>query len=113
MDISAATGKPLQAVVEAISKAALNGSTGGLARLGIKIKDVNGDMLTLDEIMQNASDTMGGAMSEQADTAAGKMARLQVAMDEAKETIGTALLPLVEGLTGALFDLANPTRQAL
>jgi hypothetical protein len=76
-----------------------------LARLGIKIKDLNGDTLTLDEIMQNAADTMGGAMAEQADTAAGKMARFRVSMDEAKETIGAALLPLVEGLTDALFDL--------
>ena len=64
MDIAAATGKPLQTVVDAIAKAAQNGSTGGLARLGLKIKDVNGEMLTLDEIMGNAQDTMGGAMSE-------------------------------------------------
>ena len=93
MDISAATGKPLQAVVEAISKAAQNGSTGGLARLGIKIKDVNGEMLTLDEIMQNAADTMGGAMATQAETASGKMAILNVKMEEAKEALGAQLMP--------------------
>ena len=94
MDISAATGKPLQAVVDAISKAAQNGSTGGLARLGIKIKDVNGEMLTLDEIMQNAAATMGGAMAQQADTAAGKMAILNVKMEEAKEALGVQLMPV-------------------
>ena len=46
-----------------------------------------------------------GQCPNAADTAAGKMARLQVAVDEAKESLGTALLPIVEGVTDALFDL--------
>lgn len=112
MDIATATGKPLQTVVEAISKAALNGSTGGLSRLGLKIKDVNGEMLTLDEIMQNAEKSMGGATAEAADTAAGKMARLQIAVDEAKEGFGQLiLLPVAEWLSDIFFSLEQPGDQ--
>ena len=113
MDIAAATGKPLQTVVDAIAKAALNGSTGGLARMGIAIKDINGNALSLDEILQNASRTMGGAMATRAETAAGKMDRLRVAMDEAKEELGGALLPAIEGAIPLIMEAIKPLSLAI
>ena len=112
MDIAAATGKPLQAVVDAISKAAQNGSTGGLARLGLKIKDVNGAALSLDEILQEATRTMGGAAAAAAETGAGSVARLQVAFEETKEEIGSAFIPILieaaDAVLGLMDSFKNP-----
>ena len=95
MDISAATGKPLQTVVEAIGKSINTQTVGPMGRLGLKTKDAAGNMLTLDEVLQDAQRTMGGAMAAAAETGAGSMARLQVAFDETKEEIGTAFIPIL------------------
>lgn len=107
MDISAATGKPLEAVVSAMGKAINNNAVGPLGRLGLKVKDASGEMLTFDEVMQEAQRTMGGAMETAAGTGAGAMARLQVQWDEAKESLGSALIPvLIEAAdqVSALFE---------
>jgi hypothetical protein len=50
-----------------------------------------------------------GAASEAADTFEGKMRRLKIGMDEAKESLGTALLPTVEKFITFLNDTGIPT----
>jgi hypothetical protein len=49
----------------------------------------------------------GGAAAANAETMAGKMARLKVGLDEAKESIGAALIPVVEKLLAFLIPLAT------
>lgn len=105
MDIATAKGLPLETVTKAIGKAA-GGAVGPLGRLGIKIKDAEGNTLSLDEALAEANRTMGGATATAADTAAGKMQILRVRMDEAKESIGTAVIPI-------LADLAEQGSDAL
>lgn len=95
MNIATARGLDVEAVTLAMSKAQL-GNVGALGRLGIATKDAEGKMLTYDEVLANASRTMGGAAAEAADTLEGKLARQNVAWDEANESIGTALIPLME-----------------
>src|SRR5436190_1869359 len=63
-----------------------------------------GDM---NAIMAELSRTTGGSAAAAADTAAGKMARFQVAMDETQETMGTALLPVMGALAGVMTTVAN------
>lgn len=94
MDISAATGKPLEAVVGALQKGYL-GNVGGLSKLGIATKDAEGKTLTFKEIMRKAVDTYGGAASQAAETTAGKMAVMRNKMNDVVETIGTQLIPIV------------------
>jgi len=53
-----------------------------------------------------------GAASEAADTFEGKMKRLKVGLDEAKESLGEVLLPTVEKFIGFLNDTGIPTLNA-
>lgn len=112
MDIAAATGKPLQTVIDAMGKAINNNSIGALGRLGLKVKDASGEFLTFDEVMQEAQRTMGGAMETAASTGAGSMARLQVAISEAMEEIGTVALPLVVEAADEIIEELNNIRTA-
>jgi hypothetical protein len=64
--------------------------------------------------MAAMSDTFGGAAAESAETAAGSMKRLGVALGEAKEGVGAALLPILEKALPVLQKFAtwaqeNPT----
>ena len=99
MDISAGTGRDLETVTLALSKG-FAGSTVGLSRLGAGLdKSIlqTGDMAT---ITQALSDKFQGQAAAAADTYSGKLARISVAANQAKEDIGYALL-------GALDSLAN------
>jgi len=54
----------------------------------------------------------GGAAAANAETYAGQIARVQVAFDEAKETLGTALLPILDKLLKFINENALPAIQA-
>lgn len=99
MDISAGTGRDLETVTLALSRG-FAGSTTALSRLGAGIdKSIlqTGDMA---QITQALSDKFQGQAAAAADTYSGKLARISVAANQAKENIGYALL-------GALDSLAN------
>jgi len=107
LDVSAGTGKELSAVTEAIAKA-YDGNFGALKKLGvpldeniIKTKDFDGAMLAL-------SRTFDEQASIQADTFQGKMARLTVAFDEAKETVGSYVLDAITPLLSTFVDKGVP-----
>lgn len=111
LDITAATGKPLEAVSNALGKA-YDGNATSLARLGlgldanlIKSKDT-------DAIFQQLTQTFGNFAENEAETTSKKFERLKIAMDEAKETIGAALLPLVERLATYLLTTFVPNMNA-
>jgi phage-related protein len=106
LDISASTGKDVEAVSQAVAKA-YGGSTGSLKKLIPSLDDAvlaGGDM---EQIMAAVADQTGGAMAASADTAAGKMKIFQNAMGEAQEEAGSALLPLMTKLSGVLVTLAT------
>jgi phage-related protein len=58
------------------------------------------------------TDLFGGAAAANADTYAGKIARVQVAFDEAKETVGAALLPILDKLLQFINKNALPAINA-
>jgi phage-related protein len=101
IDIAAGTGKSLQAVTEALSKAQ-EGNLAGLSRLGVGITRAELATLSFDEVTAKLASTFEGQATVQADTFQGKMARLSVAFNEAKETVGAFILdavtPLVENI---------------
>jgi hypothetical protein len=62
---------------------------------------------SLDEIMAALSKTFGGQAATAAGTAQGQFKRLNVALDEAKESIGMALLPAVMEVLPYLINFGN------
>ena len=95
LDISAATGKSVEAVSNALGKA-YEGNTGALTRLGIGLSSAEIKSLGLKGTMDQLASTFGGAATEQANTLEGQIQRLKIGFDEAKESVGAALLPAVK-----------------
>jgi hypothetical protein len=95
MDVSAGTGKNLNTVTEALAKAAA-GSTTALGKLSPELKQMEKDGASADEMMAALSGTFMDQASTAAGTAEGQFKRLSVGLAETKETIGAALLPVIE-----------------
>jgi hypothetical protein len=106
MDIAAATGKPLSAVTDALAKA-YGGNTKALAKLDPKLKGLITDGLDAEGAMSVLADTFGGAATTKANTAEGQFQRLSVSLAETKETIGAALLPIIEKVLPYLTKLGD------
>jgi hypothetical protein len=108
LDVSAGSGKSLEAVTNAMAKAA-EGNTASLAKLGIGLTSAQLKTMSLDEITASLANTFGGQAAAQADTFAGKMARLQVAFDEGKETIGSFVLDAITPMIDTVVNKVIPT----
>jgi hypothetical protein len=106
MDISAATGKPLEAVVGALEKA-YGGNMTALAKLAPEYRQLIKDGASFEEVMAKIAKTTGGAATEAANTTAGQFQRLKVSMDETKESIGEALIPVVQAALPYLQKFAD------
>jgi len=107
LDVATATGKPLETVANALGKA-YDGNTASLGKLGIGLSAAELKTMNFTQVQSKLSDLFGGAAARNADTYAGRIARMQVAFDEAKETIGFALLPILEKLMGFINNNALP-----
>jgi uncharacterized membrane protein YgcG len=106
LDISAATGSDLESVSIALSKAA-NGQVTALQRLGIPLDENAVKAKDFDKILGQLSDTFGGAASASANSYEGQMRRVAIAVDNTKENIGMALIPVVERLLPVLDKAAQ------
>lgn len=110
LDVSAGTGKSLQAVTEALSKAQ-EGNLAGLTRLGVGLSKADLETMSLEEITAKLAKTFEGQASRQADTFQGKMARLTVAFNEGKETVGAFVLDAITPLVTKFVNDVIPTVQ--
>jgi hypothetical protein len=106
MDISAGTGKDLGSVSDALAKA-YGGNYKALGLLSPELKKMIKDGASLDEVMAAMAKTFGGQAAVAAGTAQGQFKRLNVALDEAKESIGMALLPAVMEVLPYLINFGN------
>ena len=97
LDIAAGSGKDLDAVSQSLARA-YDGNTSALSRLGIGLSSAELKSMSFDDVTAQLAKTFGGQASIQADTFSGKVARLQVAFDEAKESVGARLLPILTNL---------------
>lgn len=104
-DIAASTGNDLTTTVDALSKA-YNGNMKGLKALDPSMTDAIKSGMSFDEIMKALAVTTGGAATDAANTAAGKFKGLKISLDEAKESIGAALIPILEKLVPVLQTAA-------
>jgi hypothetical protein len=107
LDVSAATGKPLETVTNALAKAN-DGQTTALAKLGVGITAAQAKTMDFTAIQGKLTDLWGGAAAKNAETFEGKIARLSVAFNETKETIGVALLPILDTLLTFINTNALP-----
>jgi hypothetical protein len=107
LDVSTATGKPLETVANALSKA-YDGNSASLGKLGVGLSAAELKTMSFNQVQSKLTDLFGGAAAANAETYSGRIARMQVAFDEAKETIGFALLPILEKLMRFINQNALP-----
>jgi hypothetical protein len=112
IDVAAGSGKSLEAVTNAMAKAA-EGNTASLVKLGIGLTAAQLKTMSMDEITLKLAETFGGQASEQADTFQGKMARLSVAFAEGKETVGAFVLDAITPMVTNFVDKVIPAVQKL
>jgi hypothetical protein len=101
LDISAGTGKSVTQVSQSLQKAYL-GQTQALGRLGVGLSKAELTSSNFEEIQARLSVLFAGQASTAADTYAGQLAKLQVAANNAKETIG-------KGFVDALITASGST----
>jgi len=111
LDIAKGRGLELETVANALGRAQ-DGNTTALGRLGLGLSKSELATLSFTEVQQKLSDLYGGAAAANAETFQGKIDRLKVGFDEAKESLGVALLPQVEKFIGFLNNTGIPTLNA-
>jgi hypothetical protein len=105
MDISTALQMDSSTVADALAKA-YQGNFKALRSLTPEMATMIKEGASLNEIMDVLGGTFGGATAKSAETAAGKMKILSNSIGETKESIGAALLPVVEAVLPILNKFA-------
>lgn len=108
LDIAAGTGKDLTAVSEALGKA-YDGNFGALKKLGIPLDENIIKTKDFDAATKIMSETFAGQADIAANTFAGRMDRINIAVNEAKESLGQALLPVLDKFASFATKTLIPT----
>jgi len=106
LDVSAAKGIDLETVTMALGKA-YNGQTAALTKLDPSLRGVIDSSSSMADITDALAVSFGGAADVAAKSYEGRMKSMKIAMDETKESIGAALLPVLEKLLDLLKPLAD------
>lgn len=111
LDIASATGRPLEGVANALGRA-YDGNTTALGRLGLGLDANLLKSRDFDAIFKTLTATFGNFAENEALSTEKQMERVKIALDEAKESIGAALLPVVQELTAWILDEFIPALEA-
>jgi hypothetical protein len=111
-EIATATGKPLEVVANALGKS-FDGQNAALGKLGLGIDAATLKTMSHEEIMQRLKGTYNGFIENEATNAEFKFQQLTIALDQTKEKIGLALLPIVKEFADYLLAVVVPNVQAL
>ena len=95
LDTAAGTTKDLQTVSLAIAKA-YNGNIGALTKLGVSIDKTTVKNKDFKGAIDQVTKAYGGQALTAADTLEGRLRKLQIAYGEILETLGYALLPVIQ-----------------
>jgi hypothetical protein len=114
LNVSAGSGKSLEAVTQALAKAQ-EGNTASLVRLGIGLSAAQLKTMSMDDVTNSLAETFAGAADTAANTFEGKMTRLGLAFEDVRDTVGgfvlDAITPMVENIVSkvmpALSDFAE------
>jgi len=112
LDIAGGTGKDLATITEGLSKL-YDGNFSALKRLGVPLDDTIVKNKDLDAALKVLSETFAGQADAAANTFAGRMARISVAVEGAQEQIGFALLPILEKFATVITDTLLPVIEQL
>ena len=107
LDISAGSGKSLEAVSMALGKA-FEGNAAGLGKLGVGLSAAELKTMSFDDITKTLSDTFGGQAAIAADTFSGKLGRLGIVFNEAKETVGSFVIDAITPMLTLFIDNVVP-----
>jgi hypothetical protein len=110
IDVAAGSGKSLEAVTNAMAKAA-EGNTAALGKLGVGLSSAQLKTMSMDEITAKLADTFENQASAKADTFQGKLTRLQIAFDEGKETVGAYILDAITPMVTLIVERVIPAIQ--
>jgi hypothetical protein len=105
MDISTALQTDSSTVADALAKA-YQGNFKALRSLSPEMATMIKEGASLNEIMDVLGGTFGGATAKSAETAAGKMKILKNSIGETQESIGAALLPVLQAVLPVLNRFA-------
>lgn len=109
LDISAGTGKDLGSISTALSKAYL-GQTTALGRLGAGLSKTELASKNFSTIQDRLTSLFAGQAATAADTYAGKIAKLTVAYDNLKESVGQGLVIAFEQISGPNGSIDKTTQ---
>jgi hypothetical protein len=99
LNVSAGTGKDLNAVTTSLSKAYMGDSV-ALGRLGVGLSKAQLKSASFLDIQRTLNVNFAGQAAAAVEGYAGDMAKLTVAVDESKEAIGKGLLDALKALSG-------------
>jgi len=111
LDLSVATSKPVETIANALGKA-YDGNTVALGKLGLGLDANLLKSKDNEAIIKSLEKTYGSFAEGAAETAAVKFERIRIATDEAKESIGAALLPVVERLADFVLTTVVPNLES-
>jgi hypothetical protein len=106
MDIAQSLQMDSSTVADALAKA-YQGNFKALRTLSPEMATMIKEGASLDEVMAVLGGTFGGAVAANAETAAGKLAIMKNSIGETKESIGAALLPVLEAVLPYLQKFAD------
>jgi hypothetical protein len=107
LDLSAASGKSLEVTSNALAKAN-EGSNTALKKLGLGLDENYLKTASNDQIVKDLTATYGNFSENQAKTAEARFRSMSIAIQESKEAIGAALLPVAEKLATFVLETLIP-----
>lgn len=107
INVAAGSGKSLEAVTNAMARAA-EGNTASLGKLGIGLSKTELATMTMEQITAKLADTFENQAAVKADTFQGKMDRLKIAFDEGKETVGSFVLDAITPMVDFIVQKVIP-----
>jgi hypothetical protein len=105
-DLATAKNIDMETASVAVAKA-LAGQTTALIKLDPSLKGVIDSSSSADEIMQALNNSVGGAAETFANSAEGGLKNFGIQMDELKESIGAAFIPVMEKLLPYVIDFTT------
>ena len=116
LDVSAGSGKSLETVTQALAKAQ-EGNTASLVRLGVGLTAAQLKTMSMDDVTKSLAETFNGAAATSADTYQGKMARLGLAFEDVRDTVGgfvlDAITPMVENIVNKVMPALSNFAQGI
>jgi hypothetical protein len=106
MDLAAGKQVDLETAAKAVGRA-FEGNASLLVRMGVEVTKSKDDSVVFADAMTKLQEKFGGAAQKDLETYAGKQALVANAMDNLKEKIGTALIPVLSSFQDMMGNIVK------